>query len=767
MTKMIDKPIVEWTNLYKERWNDLISPSAISHPAKFSHGLIRRIYEYALEQGYIKPNDKILDCFGGVGLGSFYAVNNGLIWLGNELEDKFYKDAYKNFALWCERFWCVCDDPEYLNLLRQYATKPDEESPQLNLFSAQEGVNPDDLLEQIKAHALASWDKPNKGSYCSDCSKLIVAYPVLLKGDSRRLTEVIGEQVGGVVSSPPYEDTPIHKFDTKRFGDNLDKTLTEQRTMGYGDSSNQLGNMPAGQLSDALISSSPFSPPGNNPTGQGQGVRSEYREGKHKHDTPETTYGSDEAQLGAMPMDGFDSIISSSPFADSIGSDDPDKRGGLFTKDAKRYNDKNLTATYGNTKGQLGKMPEGSLNDEVNYDTGRTGQANSKDVSRRNEYKRDRGTIQGDRHNNSIPSQEDGHTNQESERSISKCLQEGQSKNNPNMEGYESNSKADRSKSREDQGGESLELEGRQSKTWLSSQNQERALRDLQDNGEISDPSQGLRSLQQRPEQSTSSLCNLSSEVTRDSTKRSETEREANTEIKRPSGLEIADCSISSPSFAGNTGGRGEASRNGIDPALFDRSSGGMKRGTGDSEDNLDHLPMTGFEEAVGGLVSSPPYEGLDLGGGGGIINRDDAMRKTHGFTIGDGNYSVKGNTNNQLGNSTSPTFWQAAKDILLECHKLLRPHAVSFWVVKNYVKSGRIINFVDQWRILCESCGFEHIETIIAWQTEDKGTNYDLDGGKQKKIVKRKSFFRLIFEKKFPELSIDAEVVLVMRKRG
>ncbi len=90
---------------------------------------------------------------------------------------------------------------------------------------------------------------------------------------------------------------------------------------------------------------------------------------------------------------------------------------------------------------------------------------------------------------------------------------------------------------------------------------------------------------------------------------------------------------------------------------------------------------------------------------------------------------------------------------------------AVSMWVVKNYVKSGRIVNFVDQWRILCEACGFEHIETIIAWQTEDKGTNYDLDGGKKKRTIKRASFFRILYEKKHPENSIDAEIVLVVRK--
>jgi len=225
------------------------------------------------------------------------------------------------------------------------------------------------------------------------------------------------------------------------------------------------------------------------------------------------------------------------------------------------------------------------------------------------------------------------------------------------------------------------------------------------------------------------------------------------------------DLSVSSPSFAGNTGGRGDASRNGIDPALFDRSSGGMKRGTGESEDNLDHLSMKGFDSAI----SSPPYADTGLGNGQVSschwgkepIEKSKAQERQNKKSA----LTDYGTSDNQLGNSTGPTFWQAAKDILLECHKLLRPNAVSFWVCKNYVKSGRIVDFVSQWLRLCEVCGFEHIETIIAWQTEDKGTNFDFEGEKQKKVVRRQSFFRLLHIKNHPELAIDCEIVLVMRK--
>jgi hypothetical protein len=61
---------------------------------------------------------------------------------------------------------------------------------------------------------------------------------------------------------------------------------------------------------------------------------------------------------------------------------------------------------------------------------------------------------------------------------------------------------------------------------------------------------------------------------------------------------------ISSPPFAGNSGGRGEASRQGIDAALFDRHSGGMIGGMGDEPGNLGNLPMGNGPV----IVSSPPY---------------------------------------------------------------------------------------------------------------------------------------------------------------
>ena len=518
-----DKPIIDWYGLYKEKWGDLISDDAVGHPAKYSHGLIRKIYEHAIEQGYITVDSKIIDPFGGVGLGAFYAANNGLIWLGNELEDKFWRDGYKNFAIWCERFWCVCDDQEYLDLLRNYvlATQPLEDSPQIDMFTS-ELKDPDDLLSQIIAKSFASWDKPNKGSYCEVCGKVIVAYPVLLKGDSRFLSQVLRGKLDSILSSPPYIDSVNARsngIDPVKIKSSYGPNTQALSDVNYGQSPNQLGNLPAGD---------------------------------------------------------YDAAISSPVYPDA-GANETRKYGGL--KDVSNRNPLN--------KSQLGGI--------TNY------------------------------------GQPDGQ------------------------------------------------------------------------------------------------LATLSDKD--------------------------FDAAIASPSWAGNSGGQGEASRNAIDPGLFDRHQGGMKRGTGEGESgNIDHM-MEGDFEAV---VSSPPYENA-------ISNPSIKAEYTgQGGPIHPRHYSLN---DNQLGNQTGPTFWQASKEILLETNKCLKVGGYGFWVVKSYIKLSQIVPFPDMWCKLVEVCGFEHIETIYAWQTEDKGTQVDLAGEAKKKVIKHKSFFRIIYERNNPENAIDFEVVLVLRK--
>jgi len=128
------------------------------------------------------------------------------------------------------------------------------------------------------------------------------------------------------------------------------------------------------------------------------------------------------------------------------------------------------------------------------------------------------------------------------------------------------------------------------------------------------------------------------------------------------------------------------------------------------------------------------------------------------------------------------------------QCHAILKPGGIAVWVVKAFVRDKAIVDFPDQWRQLGEACGFTTLEWIRAWLIEDRANATALfdfevevrddsgllketrlikagdemhDAGKELKdpTLKRSSFFRNLYERKYPGNSIDYEVVLVQRK--
>lgn len=220
---------------------------------------------------------------------------------------------------------------------------------------------------------------------------------------------------------------------------------------------------------------------------------------------------------------------------------------------------------------------------------------------------------------------------------------------------------------------------------------------------------------------------------------------------------------VSSPPWAGNSGGRGEASRNGIDPALFDRHQGGMVGGIG-GPGNLAGMEPGEVEAVIDGLVSSPPYANGTVHGGSSIDHskRLRASRRSNELLDTFDNY---GESEGQLANEQPDTFWAAAKQILLQCAAILPPGAPAVWVVKGFVRSGQIVDFPGQWQALCEACGFETVEIVRAWLVKDKGTQFDLEGNGVKRTVKRASFFRRLHEQRRPDLAIDYEIVLFTRR--
>ncbi len=101
---MVAPKRVVWAGCYNDGWQELIVPTAFSHPAKYARGLIHRLYRHLLERGYVRAGDTILDPFGGVALGALDALTYGLRWVGCELEPHFVALGQQNLALWRQRY---------------------------------------------------------------------------------------------------------------------------------------------------------------------------------------------------------------------------------------------------------------------------------------------------------------------------------------------------------------------------------------------------------------------------------------------------------------------------------------------------------------------------------------------------------------------------------------------------------------------------------------------------------------------------------------
>jgi len=164
-------------------------------------------------------------------------------------------------------------------------------------------------------------------------------------------------------------------------------------------------------------------------------------------------------------------------------------------------------------------------------------------------------------------------------------------------------------------------------------------------------------------------------------------------------------------------------------------------------------------------VVSSPPYEGSQGSPSLGSVNRDD-WGNEGGDIVARRNLSAQyGNTQGQVGHTSGDTFWSAARIIVAQCHAVLKPGGIAVWVVKRFVRKKQIVPFPDQWESMCESVGFEPVTRARAWMIEDRGTQVDLWGNGHQKMVERKSFFRRLYESKYPENRIDWEDVLFMEK--
>ena len=197
-------PRVSWYGCYDGSWTGNLIPAAFAHPAKAPFALAERIYRHMLAEGWLRPGDRVIDPFGGVGCLAFHALVNGLHYDGVELEPKFHALAQENLALWATR----------------YAGKlPRWGSARVHLGDSRD-------LAQIVAAAEASVSSP---PYSSGT----------VHGEN--LGNLPAGDYDGAVASPPYESQVIRKPDIGKPGFMQGATQGQHCFDAYGESDGQLG----------------------------------------------------------------------------------------------------------------------------------------------------------------------------------------------------------------------------------------------------------------------------------------------------------------------------------------------------------------------------------------------------------------------------------------------------------------------------------------------------------------------------------------------
>jgi len=222
------------------------------------------------------------------------------------------------------------------------------------------------------------------------------------------------------------------------------------------------------------------------------------------------------------------------------------------------------------------------------------------------------------------------------------------------------------------------------------------------------------------------------------------------------------DAVVASPPYAAGTVHGG----NGIDKNKLTGNQPGKHSqaltmdGYGSTPGNIAALPPG----QVSAIISSPPWQNSQEGAG--KAGPSSGMWKGYkpGFKDTYESSSDKyGQSQDNLGNSQGDTFWGAARQIVQQCHQILKPGGVAIWVVKDFVRNKKRVDFSGDWRKLCEAAGFvtlhEHHAMLVKEEIKDS-----LFGHKIVKRKERKSFFRRLAESKGSP-AIDYEVVLCTQK--
>jgi len=288
-----------WQGSYDDSWRDLITDESFAHPAKMARGLIVRIFDHAFQQGWLQPGSVVVDPFGGIGSTGIEAASRGVQAFLCELEPRFVELAQKNFELH-RPTWEACGDP----------------------------------------------------------------LPVIVQGDSRRLCEVLmGPMADCVVSSPPFAESLHDKPSAQVLaGSGARLGAGARQEDGYGTTPGQLGAMKPGSVADVIVGSPPFAENPNAVPMKRDRDRDTSDPKQHGGPGPDYIRPNFPGNLGNMPTGTVSAVISSPPYASGTVHDgngiDPSRLSGNKTG----KNSQAVTMDeYGRTPGNLGNLPTGSV----------------------------------------------------------------------------------------------------------------------------------------------------------------------------------------------------------------------------------------------------------------------------------------------------------------------------------------------------------------------------------------------------------------------
>lgn len=289
-----------WHGCYQDGWQDLIVQEAFAHPAKYSRGLIHRLYRHLLEQGYIRPGQTVCDPFGGVALGALDAMTYGLRWVGCELEPRFNDIAN---GLDCPGMT--------LAFYRRWYGRGQHNHRHFHLCP---------LCAERLASTYWTSKRPRRATtpphrYIGNFDLWRRQYGftggTLLQGDSRQLRVVLaGAEAACVVGSPPFAQST--NGDTRPYGGLADVSQHGGVFYGvYGTTPGQLGALPPGDIA-AVVGSPPWENQlGNHDTSanydalKAKMIRDGHSNAGHRGASFGADYGTAPGQLGNTTGDTF------------------------------------------------------------------------------------------------------------------------------------------------------------------------------------------------------------------------------------------------------------------------------------------------------------------------------------------------------------------------------------------------------------------------------------------------------------------------------